>query len=431
MCAPAMMTPPIAKPPMSFENQIPVSARGSPLSRVQADEVLLELRRFHPAASFDPHWVETTGDKDQKTSLRTLGKTDFFTKEVDALVLDGACRISIHSAKDLPDPLPTGISLIALTRGVDPSDSLVFRTGETLPANGIVGTSCERRENNVRALYPQARCVDIRGKIEKRLEQLDAGLFDGVVMAEAALIRLGLTHRSRIPLPGETAPLQGQLAIVARTEDREMQRLFSPLDTRKRILYLGTDPSRFSWAGTIVHYPVIKIIPRKAPLPDLTPFTHLIFTSKNAVQCFFDLGGTTEGKHVIAVGSVTACHLPGALVAKEETQEGIIALLEKLDLSGAHLLLPRSSQSRPALENYLVKRQISHCLLDLYDPVPHRPGESPSLEEVDAIVFTSPSTIKGFLEIFGAIPAGKEIVTQGAISDQFLKSLYKSPANGI
>lgn len=416
---------------MSLEIKISLSARGSPLSRAQADEVLRELQQFHPSVTFDPHWVETSGDKDQSTSLRTLGKTDFFTKEVDALVLDGTCRIAIHSAKDLPDPLPAGLSLIALTQGADPSDSLVFRTGETFPAHGTVGASCARRENNVHALYPEARCADIRGTIEKRLEQLDAGCFDGAVIAEAALIRLGLTHRRRIPLPGETAPLQGQLAIMARADDREMQRLFSPLDTRKTILYLGSDPSRFRWAGKIIHYPVIKILPRPGPLPDLTPFTHLIFASKHAVRRFFDLGGSAVGKQVIAVGAVTASDLPGALVAKEETQEGIIALLQELDLSGAQLFLPRSSQSRPILENYLTEKQISHCVFDLYDTVSHRPGEPPALEAIDVIFFTSPSTVKGFLDIYGTIPKGKEIFTQGVVSKQFLKQLYKSTSNGI
>ncbi|HEY5259173.1 MAG TPA: hydroxymethylbilane synthase [Rhabdochlamydiaceae bacterium] len=411
---------------MKSLTKISISARASPLSRAQADEVLLELWQFQPSVSFEPHWLETTGDKDQKTSLRTLGKTDFFTKEVDALVLDGTCRIAIHSAKDLPDPLPKGLAMIALTRGVDPSDVLVFRDGETLPPQGIVGTSCERRENNVRALYPKAQCADIRGAIEKRLAQLDAGRFDAVVMAEAALLRLGLTHRTRIPLPGESAPLQGQLAIVARKDDGEMERLFSCLDTRKTILYLGTDPAHFTRAGKILHYPVIKIVPRTEPLPDLTLFTHLIFASKNAVNCFFALGGKTEGKHVIAVGAVTASHLSNALVAKDETQEGIIALLEVLDLEGAHIFLPRSSQSRPALENYLVVRQISHCLFDLYDTVPHRSGDPLSLDEIDTVVFTSPSTVKGFLEIYGKIPEGKEIVAQGPITKQFLEQLYKS-----
>src|SRR5690348_1871807 len=101
------------------------------------EEVLQELLQFHPDVEFEPIWIVTTGDRDLKTSLRSLEKTDFFTKEIDALQLSGGCRISVHSAKDLPDPLPKGLVIAALTRGVDPSDSIVLRSGETLPLERI------------------------------------------------------------------------------------------------------------------------------------------------------------------------------------------------------------------------------------------------------------------------------------------------------
>jgi len=216
-------------------NTISVGARGSALSRAQVDEVLLELRQFHPESAFDPIFVETKGDKDQKTSLRTLEKTDFFTQEIDALQLNGGCRISIHSAKDLPDPLPCGLILIALTKGVDPSDVIVLREGATLEnlVHGAkMGTSSARREKNIHELRNDFICVDIRGTILERLRLLDEGIVDGVVMAEAALIRLKLTHRNRISLPGERALLQGQLAVVAREGDEEMMQLFQSIDVR-------------------------------------------------------------------------------------------------------------------------------------------------------------------------------------------------------
>src|SRR5690349_22694965 len=96
-----------------------VGARGTALSRAQVDEVLQELKQYHPDVVFHPIWVETTGDKDLLTSLKTQEKTDFFTKEIDALQLSGICRLSIHSAKDLPEPLAKGLTLVALTKGMD------------------------------------------------------------------------------------------------------------------------------------------------------------------------------------------------------------------------------------------------------------------------------------------------------------------------
>lgn len=212
-----------------------VAARASPLSRAQVQEILLELQHHHPHVCFESHFLKTTGDLDQKTSLRTMGKTDFFTKEVDALVLAGTCRLGVHSAKDLPDPLPKGLELICLTKGVDPADVLVFRDGETLdslPVGAKVATSSARREEMVQQLRQDLTFIDLRGTIQQRLDKLIRGEADGVVIAEAALIRLGLTHLNRMRIPGPTAEGQGQLAVTARSGDAELRALFACLDCR-------------------------------------------------------------------------------------------------------------------------------------------------------------------------------------------------------
>lgn len=221
--------------PLSAKLQITVGARQSPLSIAQFHEALEELRTHHPDVDFVPISIATFGDKDLKTSLRTLGKSDFFTREIDQAQLKGECRISIHSAKDLAEPLPEGLELIALTAGVDSSDSLVLRKGETihsLKPGAIIATSSKRREHAVRELRSDLRFCDLRGTIGVRLAKLDTGEADGVVVGEAAIIRLKLTHLNRVTLPGDTNPFQGQLAILARTGDTEMQELFRCLDSR-------------------------------------------------------------------------------------------------------------------------------------------------------------------------------------------------------
>ncbi len=226
--------------------QITVGARESKLSQVQVEEVLTELRQHHPHTEFLPMFMETTGDLDQKTSLRDLGKGDFFTREIDVAQAHGEFRISIHSAKDLPERIHPELEIVAITEGKDRSDSLVIPDGEeieTLPSGALIACSSERREEAVRELRPDLTFTDIRGSIPKRLEQLDMGRVDGVVVAEAALIRLGLTHLNRETLPGETTPLQGQLAIIARKGDTEMQHLFSCLDTRNGSPVPGTSSS--------------------------------------------------------------------------------------------------------------------------------------------------------------------------------------------
>jgi hydroxymethylbilane synthase len=197
-----------------------IGARPSPLSRAQVEEVLRAWG--DPKPDYELHWVHTVGDMDKASTLRTREQTDFFTRELDALLLSGAIDLAIHSAKDLPVPLPTGLALAVLTDGVDPADSLVYaaRTPSTelLPSSPLIATSSLRREEAVRRLFPAARFVDLRGWIEERLAVLERGEVDGVVVAEAALIRLGLTHLPRLLLPGETAPLQGKLALICREE---------------------------------------------------------------------------------------------------------------------------------------------------------------------------------------------------------------------
>jgi hydroxymethylbilane synthase len=185
-----------------------VGARSSPLSRAQVEEVQNEL-----GLNFEVIWTTTTGDRDKITSLRDLEKSDFFTKELDLMLLRGEIDIAIHSAKDLPDPIPKGLKIAWLSKGLDPRDSLVFK--EPLK---VVATSSERREKAVRLLFPDCHFVDLRGTIHERLERLNHDV-DGVVVAEAALIRLKLTHLHRVFLPGETTPLQGKIAIVCRENE--------------------------------------------------------------------------------------------------------------------------------------------------------------------------------------------------------------------
>lgn len=210
--------------PLLFE--ITVGARDSLLSRKQVEEVYIEVIKKYPEVVFHPIYVNTMGDCDKNTSLRGLDKTDFFTREIDQMLLKKECRIAIHSAKDIPDPLPKGLLLAALTQGLDSADVLVFRDKKDLPF-GIIATSSERREKSVKQLFANAYLVDIRGTIEERIAKLFRGEMDGVVIAEAALIRLQWTHLNRIRLPHETAPLQGRLAIVVREDDDEMLELFA------------------------------------------------------------------------------------------------------------------------------------------------------------------------------------------------------------
>jgi hydroxymethylbilane synthase len=418
--------------------KIKVGARGSKLSRKQVEEVMGVLGIDYTAA-----FVETVGDRDLKASLGPMDKTDFFTREIDEMVLERKCDVGVHSAKDLPHPLPKGLKLIALTKGVDRSDSLVMRDGdhfEKLKSGAIIGSSSLRRDEIVKRLRPDVKCIEVRGPVDVRLAMLDRGEIDGLVVAEAALIRLGFTDRNRIILPGETAPLQGKLAVIGREEDQDMEALFRKIDSREKgkVLYLGLNPKHYG--KEVFHLPIIEIIPRAINLPEITnafadipEYTHLIFTSKSGVEIFFSFlekkgfsPNDLSGKEIVAVGKVTAKHIEEKgvqvdKIAEEETQEGIIHLLALEDLEKAYILLPQSSKARCALSQALVLRGIRHQRCYLYDTKPKFPAVKPDLESFDEIIFTSCSTIDAFSKIFGNIPSHKKITALGPVTRSKLK----------
>lgn len=417
--------------------KIKVGARESTLSRRQIEEVMGELGK-----EYEAEWVETMGDRDLESSLVPMGKTDFFTRDIDEMVLKRKCDVGVHSAKDLPEPLPKGLKMIALTAGVDSGDSLVMREGETfekLKVRAMIGSSSLRRNEVIKRLRPDLKCVEVRGPVDKRLEILDRGKIDGLVVAEAALIRLGLMGRNRIVLPGETAPLQGKLAVIGREDDQEMENLFRKIDTRekRKALYLGLNPKHRG--KEVFHFPIIEIIPRDFNLPeivnvfaDIPDYTHIIFTSKSGVKMFFSClkkqGFTVDalkGKEIIAVGKITARHIEERgvkvdKIAEDETQEGITHLLALEDLGKSYILLPQSSRARCALTHSLMLRNVRHQRCFLYDTKPKSPAVKPDLENFNEIIFTSPSTVEAFMEIFGKMPTLKKITAIGSITQSKL-----------
>jgi hydroxymethylbilane synthase len=209
-----------------------LASRKSPLAIKQVEEVMEELKCFHPEVAFQTVLIDTTGDKDLTTSLRTLGRTNFFTKEIDELVLTKKCDFAVHSAKDLPDPLHPDLQIVALTKGVDARDVVLMREGETfesLPPLAKIATSSFRRMEMIQELRSDLTFVDIRGNIGQRLDQLFSHRFDALVMAKDALIRLQLLHLNHRVLEEATVPLQGRLAVVARKGDSRIENLFACL----------------------------------------------------------------------------------------------------------------------------------------------------------------------------------------------------------
>lgn len=188
-------------------------------------------------------------------------------------------------------------------------------------------------------------------------------------------------------------------------------------------LYLGLDAPK---EKGVIHYPVIRIQPleiAEEKWERWPRFTHLLFTSKTTVKLL--AGRSLEGKTVLAIGQKTASLLPGALVAKTETQEGMVELLCGLGLKESFVLYPRSNLARDLIKKYLEENGICHEVWDLYTTVFQKPLPVPDFNLIDEIIFTSPSTVRAFVEAFGEIPQGKKLSCIGPVTEGELYKFIK------
>lgn len=227
-----------------MNKKIRVIARGSRLSRLQVEEV---FKNF-PELAYEIKYLESYGDKNQQISLLNgEAPADIFTRELDDAIRQGDADIAIHSAKDLPYPLPEDIEVIDLFPAFDTTDSLVSRDHKKLaelPAGSIIGTSSPLRKKGLNELRPDLTIKGIRGCIEERVQQVKDGKYDAAIVATCALKRLGMEDEIAEVLPFPTHPLQGFLAITAK-KGSDLKQAFaskSILDKQGSVSLVGFGP---------------------------------------------------------------------------------------------------------------------------------------------------------------------------------------------
>ena len=204
------------------------ATRGSTLALAQARHVASLLDQ-----PVEMVVVETVGDRRQDVPIWDIGGRGVFVKEVQAAVLDGRADFAVHSAKDLPALAPEGLVLAAVPEREDPRDALVGSTLGGLPVGAHVATGSVRRRAQLAALRPDLTFSGLRGNIETRLRK--AGAFNAIVVAAAALARLGRTGEAAQLLdPAVVLPQvgQGALALEARDDDTELLAALAALEHR-------------------------------------------------------------------------------------------------------------------------------------------------------------------------------------------------------
>ncbi len=214
-----------------------VGTRGSKLSFIQTEMVIENLRRNDHNLALERKIITTTGDKDQRTPLFYMGRKGIFEKEVNQAVLDRQVDLAVHSLKDLPILETTSdLVVVGLPERGPPADSLVSRgnrTLEELKPGSLVGTSSLLRQAQMKRLRPDLKLEPIRGNVETRVQKVERGEFDAVILAEAGLARLGLAEKIAQTFSTADfmpAPAQGIIAPVTRRDNKPLIEMMTRIE---------------------------------------------------------------------------------------------------------------------------------------------------------------------------------------------------------
>ncbi len=213
-----------------------IATRQSALALWQAEHVAGLLRARFPGLLVTLVPMTTRGDEVQDRPLAAIGGKGLFLKELEVAMLEGRADLAVHSLKDVPVQLEPGFLLPAILPRADAADAFVsndYAALTELPLGARVGTSSLRRQAQLRALRPDLQPLDLRGNVGTRLDKLDRGQYDAIILACAGLERLGLADRirSRLAAP-DWLPAPGQAAIVieACTDNAPALALLTQLD---------------------------------------------------------------------------------------------------------------------------------------------------------------------------------------------------------
>jgi hydroxymethylbilane synthase len=219
-----------------MKKTIRIGTRGSQLALYQAKKVKTTLEDSFPELQVELKIIKTKGDKILDVALSKIGDKGLFTKEIENELLDRSVDLAVHSLKDLPTKLPDGLKLSAVLERGEYRDALVSKNGKKLAdlkAGDIVATSSLRRIAGLLKRNNQIVIKDIRGNINSRLQKMEDGYCDAMIMAAAGLQRLGLErYITEIIDPDVIMPAvsQGAIAIETRLNDPEIDLLMEKIN---------------------------------------------------------------------------------------------------------------------------------------------------------------------------------------------------------
>ncbi|MEG2353004.1 MAG: hydroxymethylbilane synthase [Clostridium sp.] len=246
--------------------KIVIGSRGSTLALHQSNWVIGRLKEENPGLECELKVIKTKGDLIQNVALDKIGDKGLFVKAIEDQLLSGDIDLAVHSMKDMPSKLPTGLKFSYAPIRVDNRDVMVLKEGynsiDELPKGATIGSGSKRRKYQILKYRPDFNIVPIRGNIDTRIRKISEENLDGIILAAAGIERLDFKNRIKnsieyinrdIILP---APAQGILALEIREDRQDINELIKSIRDEKTEIERDAERAFLDGVQGSCHIPV-------------------------------------------------------------------------------------------------------------------------------------------------------------------------------
>jgi hydroxymethylbilane synthase len=253
---------------------IRIGTRRSALALAQTSQVVHALNHAYPGIEIKTVEYVTSGDRFKEKPLSMVGGKGLFTLEIEEGLKNKEIDLAVHSMKDFPVAYPEGLVISAVPPRESPLDVLLINKQKAeensgkkniqfydlLPTGARIGTTSLRRSAQLKIFRPDIQILPLRGNITTRIEKLEKGLFDAIILAEAGLNRLGISgqfEKHIIPLKYMLPAIgQGALALECRENDLDIRNILQSLNDEDTYLAVMAERAFLKTLGGGCNYPV-------------------------------------------------------------------------------------------------------------------------------------------------------------------------------
>ncbi len=219
-----------------------VGTRGSKLALIYTEKVMKFLKNVS-SADIEIKKIVTSGDENQKDRLSNIGGKGLFSKKIETELINHKIDIAVHALKDMPSIETEGLITNFYLKRNSPNEIFISNNNikfQDLKPNSTIGTSSYRREYQLQNIRSDLNYKLIRGNVDTRINKLENGDYDAILLSKAGIEALGLTNKitqefdteELIPCAG-----QGIIAIQCRENDREVINILEKInDNQSRVI---------------------------------------------------------------------------------------------------------------------------------------------------------------------------------------------------